>query len=63
MSAAHAALLFANAAVFVVAGRMLPAGDYGRFMVAFLMLSWINCVVGSTILPGLKKIVSEDAGR
>lgn len=63
LSAAHGALLFGHAAVLIAAGRLLTTEDYGRFAVAFLALSWVTVAVAALLLPGLAKIVSEDAAR
>jgi len=63
MSAHHASLLISNALVLIVSARLLSTAAYGRFMIAMLLLSWMTSVISSVVLPGLRKIVSEDAGR
>lgn len=63
LSGAQALLFVANAALYIVAGRVLSTDAYGRFVIAFVFLSWLNPVALTTILSGLKKIVSEDQRR
>lgn len=63
LSGAQACMLISNGVVNIVAAQVLPEEDYGRFVVAMLVLAWANTVVASAVLPGLRKIVSEDRGR
>ncbi len=63
LSAAHASVLVSNAAVRIAAGRALSVEWYGRLVIVLLVLTWARSVVGSVVLPGLEKAVSEDERR
>jgi len=63
LSASQACMLLSNGAINIVAARILLKADYGRFAVAMLVLAWTNGIVLSLIMPGLRKIVSEDHSR
>ena len=63
LSAATAAVFAVNGVIQIVAGRVLLPEVYGRFATAFLILTWLNTIVASIILPGLRKIVSEEHRR
>ncbi len=63
MSLANAAGLVSNAVIHVLAARWLLTADYGRFVTVLFALSWLSAVVHCIILPGLRKIVSEDPAR
>jgi len=52
-----------NAFILIFAARALVTEAYGRFVIVFFFLSWINIISAAIILPGLKKIVSENARR
>ncbi len=54
---------FSGAALYIIAGRLLPADAFGRFAVVFITLSWAGVVLESIVLPGLQKAVSEDERR
>jgi O-antigen/teichoic acid export membrane protein len=53
----------ASAAIHVLAARALLEADYGRFVTTLLVLSWLSSLIHAIILPGLRKIVSEDERR
>ena len=63
LSIGQATRLFSGAALYIIAGRLLPADAFGRFAVVFITLSWAGVVLESVVLPGLQKAVSEDERR
>ncbi len=63
LSIGQATRLFSGAALYIIAGRLLPAYGFGRFAVVFITLSWAGVVLESIVLPGLQKAVSEDERR
>jgi O-antigen/teichoic acid export membrane protein len=63
LSIGQAARVISGAVLYIVAGRLLPADEFGRFAVVFVGLSWAGVVLESVILPGLQKVVSEDERR
>jgi len=63
LSAGRAATAVSSTAIYIVAGRALLIEAYGRFVIVFVALMWMGVVTQSLVLPGLRKIVSEDAGR
>lgn len=63
LSAGQACVLISNGVINVVAARVLLKADYGRFANAMLVLAWTNALVAAIVLPGLRKIVSEDHAR
>ena len=63
LSAAQAAQVVAHGVIHLVAADLLPVEAYGRFAVVFLLIIWFGIGANSVIMPGLRKIVSEDALR
>lgn len=56
-------MFVSNGVIHIVAARALATAAYGRFALALLCLSWLSPVAMATILPGLRKIVTEDRNR
>ena len=61
LSASHATLLVFGFAVHAVVSRLLDRTDYGRFVVALSAGTWLKVITLAVVVPGLSKIVSEDA--
>jgi O-antigen/teichoic acid export membrane protein len=63
LSGAQAAQAVAHGVIHIVAANQLSVEAYGRFAVMFLFAIWFGIGANSIIMPGLRKIVSEDATR
>ena len=63
LSIGQGARVVSSAVIYVIAGRVLSNDDYGRFAVVFVAFSWTGVLLESIVLPGLRKIVSEDERR
>jgi O-antigen/teichoic acid export membrane protein len=63
LSTAHAIALVATGGVHILAGRLLSEEGYGRFAVVLVVLLWTNLIAGSSILLGVRKVLSEDGRR
>lgn len=49
--------------VHLVGTRVLTQADYGRFMTVLAVSTWLHVALGTLLVPGLCKIVSEDPRR
>ena len=63
LSAAQALVVVCGYAIHVVAARGLSSADYGRFVLVLSLVMWVKRLESGLILPGLRKIVSEDHRR
>jgi O-antigen/teichoic acid export membrane protein len=57
------ALVAFGYAVHVLGSRRLSQADYGRFVVVLSAATWVRVGIGSLIVPGISKIVSENHAR
>jgi len=60
---ANLAIVALGYGVHVVTGRRLEPAAYGRFVVVLSVLLWVQYLLGSLLVPGLAKAVSEDHRR
>lgn len=63
LTAALAAMVACGYGVHAVATRALTPADYGRFAVTLSVITWLKICISSVLVPGISKVVSEDARR